>query len=123
VHCEGASVLDLYISDFTCRLVPTLIACGKSSSTLTNQVVSAQLINCIGTEEDESFLASLHKCFTDTFRIVGGPSTLSTEFHNGIIEATKRQLQSIADRQKHRAQRPIVDLEDLERGSSVDGKR
>jgi hypothetical protein len=115
VHCEGASVRDSYISDFTRRLVPTLIACGKSSGTLTNQIVSAsflQLINCIGTEEDESFLASLYKCFTDTLRIVGSLSTLSTEFRNGIIEATKRRLQSIADRRKHRAQRPVADLED-----------
>jgi hypothetical protein len=115
VHCEGISVLDSHISDFTCRLVPTLIVCGKSGGILPNQIVSAsflQLINCIGTEEDASFLASLYKCFADTLRVVGGPSTLSTEFHNGIIEATKRQLQSIADCRKHRAQHQIADLED-----------
>ena len=97
------------------RLVPTLFSCGKTSGTLTNQMVSAtfhQLINCIGTETDASFLSSLYKCFAETLRILGGSSALPTEFHNGIMEATKRQLHLLADRRKSRAQRPIADLED-----------
>jgi hypothetical protein len=92
-----------------------LLACGKTSGTLTNQMVSAtflQLINCIGTEKDSSFLASLYKCFADSLRIIGGPAALPSDFHDGIIEATKRQLQTLADKRKGRAQRPASDLDD-----------
>ncbi|KII95405.1 hypothetical protein PLICRDRAFT_86789 [Plicaturopsis crispa FD-325 SS-3] len=96
-------------------LIPMLLSCGKNSSTLTNQMVSAtflQLINCIGAETDSSFLGSLFRCFTDSLRIIGGPPSLSREFHDGIIEATKRQLQSLADRRKARAGRPAAELEE-----------
>jgi importin-5 len=71
-----------------------------------------QLIQCIGTENDASFLASLYKCFTDCLRILGGPAVLSADFHRGVVEATKRQLQLLAERRKERAQRPVADLED-----------
>ena len=92
-----------------------LLACGKLSGTLTNQMVSAtflQLINCIGSEKDSSFLASLYKCFTESLRVIGGAAALPGDFHDGIIEATKRQLQGLADRRKSRAQRPASDLDD-----------
>lgn len=99
----------------TDRLIPMLLSCGKNSNTLTNQMVSAsflQLITCINSETDSSFLASLYKCFTDSLRVIGGPSALTYEFQQGIIEATKRQLQSLADKRKVRAQRPASDLEE-----------
>jgi importin-5 len=80
------------------RLILILLACGKTSGTLTNQML--QLINCISTEHDLSFLASLYKSFTDSLRVIGGPGMLTREFHDGVIEATKRQLQSLADRRK-----------------------
>lgn len=92
-----------------------LLSCGKSSNTLTTQMVSAsfhQLINCISSESDPSFLASLFKCFTDSLRVMDGPTSLSQEFHNGIIEATKRQLQTLADKRKNRMQRPASELAD-----------
>jgi importin-5 len=92
-----------------------LLSCGKHSGTLTNAMVSAsflQVINCISSESDSSFVASLFKCFTDSLRIIGGPTSLSQEFHDGIIEATKRQLQVLADKRKHRAQKLVSDLED-----------
>jgi len=85
-----------------------LLSCGKSSNTLTNSMVAAtfhQLITCVSTEHDSSFLASLYKCFTDSLRVVGGPSVLSQDYQSGIIEATKRQLQLLADRRKGRANR------------------
>jgi len=63
------------------------------------------LIPCVSTEHDSSFLASLYKCFTDSLRVVGGPSVLSQGYQRGIIEATKRQLQLLADRRKGRATR------------------
>src|SRR5882762_7775308 len=92
-----------------------LLSCGKSSNTLTPQMVSVsfhQLINFITSETDSSFLASLFKCFADSLRIMDGPSALSQEFHNGIIEATKRQLQTLADKRKKRSQRPPSELAD-----------
>lgn len=92
-----------------------LLACGKNSGTLTNNMVTAsftQLVNCIGIEGDASFLASLFKCFSDSLRVVGGPSTLSREIQDGIMEATKRQLQNFADKRKARASRPASDLAD-----------
>ncbi|KNZ79775.1 Importin subunit beta-3 [Termitomyces sp. J132] len=89
-------------------LVPMLLASGKASNTLTNQMVSAtfhQLITAIRTEHDTSFLASLYKCLNDTLRVVGGPDVLPKEFMDGIIEVTKHQLQLIADRRRGRANR------------------
>lgn len=76
------------------------------------QATFSQLINCIGIETDSSFLASLYKCFADSLRTLGGPAALSPEFHDGVIEATKRQLQTLADKRKSRATRPSTDLAD-----------
>ena len=96
-----------------------LLAVGKTSNTLTNQMVSAaftQIINCTNTEHDPSFLASLYKCFTDSVRIIGGSAVLPREFNDGMIEATKRQLQSLADRRKGRANRAAASG-----GAALDG--
>jgi len=96
-------------------LIPMLLSCGKTSNTLTAQMVSAtfhQIINCIGSENDPSFLASLFKCFTDSLKVLGGPTALSQEFRNGVVEATKRQLQTLADKRKTRSQRPASELAD-----------
>jgi hypothetical protein len=92
-----------------------LLSCGKVSNTLTTQMVSAsflQLINCINSETEPSFLASLFKCFTDSSRVLGGPGALSEEFRIGVTEATKRQLQILADKRKNRSQRPASELAD-----------
>ncbi|KAF4620286.1 hypothetical protein D9613_001263 [Agrocybe pediades] len=89
-------------------LIPMLLACGKKSNTLTNQMVSAvftELIRCIGTEHDSTFLASLYKYFSESVLVIGGPEALPQQFHKDIIEATKRQLHSLADRRKSRAAR------------------
>ncbi|EIN06364.1 ARM repeat-containing protein [Punctularia strigosozonata HHB-11173 SS5] len=96
-------------------LIPMLMSCGKSSGTLTQQMVAAtftQLVNCISVEPDSSFLASLYKAFADSLRVIGGPAALPHEFHAGIVEATKRQLQSLADRRKARSQRSPAEIED-----------
>ncbi|KDQ51416.1 hypothetical protein JAAARDRAFT_185002 [Jaapia argillacea MUCL 33604] len=96
-------------------IIPMLLACGKTSGTLTHQMVNAsftQLVNCISSESDSSFLASLYKCFTDSLRVIGGPSSLPPEIQTGIIEATKRQLQTLADRRKSRSSRPAAEIED-----------
>ncbi|KAF8161678.1 armadillo-type protein [Crassisporium funariophilum] len=89
-------------------LIPMLLSCGKASNTLTNQMVSAtflQLINCISTETSSTFLASLYKYFSEALLVIGGPDALSPQFHEGIIEATKRQLHALAERRKARAAR------------------
>ena len=85
-----------------------LLSCGKEGGTLTNQMVSAtflQLINGIITERDSTFLASLYKYFSESLRVIGGPEALSLQFHEGIIEATKRQLPTLADKRKARVAR------------------
>lgn len=109
----------LYLS-FVSRLVPRLLDSGKISNTLTTQMVTAtfnQLISCIRSEPDSSFLASLYKCFTETLQVIGGPSNLPQEYHAGIIDATKHQLQALADKRKTRANRlagdPDIDKEDI----------
>ncbi|PFH46147.1 hypothetical protein AMATHDRAFT_70474, partial [Amanita thiersii Skay4041] len=101
-------------------LIPLLLVAGKSSGTLTPQMVSAtlnQLVNCISTEHDASFLASLYKAFADCVRVVGGVGALSQDYHKGIIEATQRQLQALAERRKARAGQfasdPEADREDV----------
>jgi hypothetical protein len=104
------------VREASAMLIPLLLACGKSSSTLTTQMLSAtfhQLITTIAVETDSSFLASLYKCFGDCIRLVGSPAVaLSPEMQDGIIEATKRQLQMMADRRKSR-------MEALERYKST----
>jgi importin-5 len=92
-----------------------LISCGKNSNTLTSHMVNAsftQVVNCIGMETEPTFLSSLFRCFSECMRIAGGPHLLPQEVHDGIIEATKRQLQSIADRRKSRASKPATDIAD-----------
>ncbi|KAG6909546.1 hypothetical protein DXG01_016939 [Tephrocybe rancida] len=89
-------------------LIPMLLAAGKASNTLTNQMVSAafhHLITCVRAEHDASFTASLYKCINDCLRVVGGPSALPKEYTDGIVEVTKHQLQLLADRRKGRANR------------------
>ncbi|CAL1712081.1 unnamed protein product [Somion occarium] len=103
------------VREASAMLVPMLLHCGKLSNTLTHQMVSAsfsQLVNCIGIENDVSFLASLYKCFSDSLRVVGGPTALPQEIQDGVIEATKRQLQALADRRKSRANLPANDIRD-----------
>ncbi len=92
-----------------------LLSCGKNSGTLTQQMVSAsfsQVVNGIGTETDPTFLSSLYRCFIDCMRVAGGPTALPQDIQVGIIEATKRQLQALADRRKARAARPASEVAD-----------
>ncbi|KDR69484.1 hypothetical protein GALMADRAFT_128597 [Galerina marginata CBS 339.88] len=96
------------VKEACAMLIPMLLACGKQSNTLTNQMVSAvftQLITCIGTEHDATFLASLYKYFSESLRVIGGRDALPQQFHDGVMEATKRQLHTLADRRKARAAR------------------
>ncbi|KAM6503013.1 Armadillo-type fold [Amanita muscaria] len=101
-------------------LIPLLLVSGQNSGTLTTQMVSAtltQLVNCINTEQDASFLASLYKAFADSVRVIGGVSALPQEYQTGIIEATQRQLHNLAERRKVRANHvaadPETDREDM----------
>jgi importin-5 len=92
-----------------------LLVCGKNSGTLTNEMVTAtlsQLVNCIAAEGDSSFLASLYKCFRQSMLVIGGPSSITPQIHDGIMEATRRQLQSLADKRKARAAKLAQDIEE-----------
>ena len=103
------------VREAACRLIPTLFSCGKHSSTLTSQIVSASfvaLIKCIAIETDPSFLASLYRAFIDSLLVIGGARALPPELQNSVLDATKHQLQTLADRRKSRAQRPTQELED-----------
>jgi hypothetical protein len=96
------------------RLIPLLMACGKSSGTLTPEMVSAslsKLVYCMQIESDTSFLTSLYKSVADTLRVVGIPA-LTPPLSGGLMDATKHQLQNLADKRKHRSQRPAAELED-----------
>ena len=87
--------------------MPRLLLCGNNSGTLTNEMVSAtfsQLVNCIATERDINFLSSLYKCFTGCMGVIGGPTSLTPQIHDGIMEGTRRQLQSMADKRKKRSE-------------------
>jgi len=105
------------------RLVSILLACGKSSGSLTHQMVSVtfqQLINCISAESDSSFLSSLYRCFTDALVVVGGPAALSPDFVTGVMEATKRQLQVLADKRKSRAARSSGRIHEQDGDADID---
>lgn len=113
-------------------LIPMLLSSGKQSNTLTAEMVAAtlvQLIRCIADEHDPSFLASMIKSFSDSLVVITGSSSssgghtlssgscdwrLPAEYHNGILEATKRQLQNIAERRRTRATNGVQDEEDKE---------
>ncbi|KAF7319099.1 hypothetical protein HMN09_00246200 [Mycena chlorophos] len=106
------------VREAAAMLIPMLLASGKNSGTLTNQMVAAtfmQVINGITTEHDTSFLSSLYKCFNDSVRVIGGPAALPAEFQNGIIEATKRQLQSLADKRRARKARSNAETAEEDR--------
>lgn len=93
------------------RLMPRLLLCGKNSGTLTNEMVSAtfsQLVNCVATERDINFLSSLYKCFTGSMNVIGGAASLPPQIHDGIMEGTRRQLQSMADKRKKRSEEAIA---------------
>lgn len=82
-----------------------LLVCGKNSHTITPQMLSvsfSQLIDVVEKETDTSFLASLYRCFTDCVRVIGGPDALSPEFREGILNATRLQLQNMAEKRKAR---------------------
>ena len=97
------------------RLIPLLFTCGKQSGTLTSQMVAAsflQLIRCIQTESDPSFLSSLYRAVADGLRVVGIPS-LTPDLQSALIEATNHQLHTLADKRNRRAETTEDDREEL----------
>jgi importin-5 len=92
-----------------------LLTCGMQSSTLTPEMVYAtfrQLVTCIGTENDASFVASLYKCFADCAKIVGGPSAVPDDAKTALVEVSKRQLQVLAEKRKRRGGKTALEIED-----------
>ncbi|KAL1730373.1 armadillo-type protein [Schizophyllum commune] len=101
-------------------LIPMLLACGKNSGTLTPAMAGAalaQIIGCLGTEVDPSFLGSLYKCCGESLVVIaaqagytpgsGGDlrAAIGEEMYNAVIEATKRQLHAMAERRRGRTAR------------------
>jgi importin-5 len=81
-----------------------LLSCGKTSNALTTLMVSAsfhQLINCIGSETDPSFLAPLFECFSDSLKVVGGHSALALEFQTGVTDVMQQEVQTLVDKRKN----------------------
>ncbi|KAJ3992683.1 armadillo-type protein [Lentinula boryana] len=96
-------------------LLPMLLHCGQQSGTLTDQMIAAtlqQLINVISDEQDSTFLASLYKALDDCVKLLGGRSVLNADYVNAIIQATKRQLHTLAQKRRSRAARPSSFLDD-----------
>jgi len=96
------------VREAAAMLAPMLLSCGKQSSTLTIQMVTAtfqQLAQCISIETDPTFLGSLYKCFLDSMMVIDGPANLPPDTLDVVIEGTKRQLHSLADKRKARAAR------------------
>ncbi|KIM77399.1 hypothetical protein PILCRDRAFT_825362 [Piloderma croceum F 1598] len=89
--------------DACTSLVPILLTCSKENSILQSQIVPAtflQLIHCINTETEPLFLSRLLKCVTKSLKSVGGPTHLSPELTNGLVEAVSSQLDIIANKRK-----------------------
>ena len=67
-----------------------------------------QLTNCTASNTTPSaILASLCKYFPDSSRVVGTSKALSQQFHEGIVEVTKRHLQFFTDKRRVRAARAV----------------
>ncbi|KAG6333935.1 hypothetical protein ID866_5157 [Astraeus odoratus] len=97
------------VREAACRLIPLLLSCGKNSGTLTPQMVSAslrQIIQCLRMEADPSFVASLYRSMVDSLLVVG-MGALTPELAEGVLEATKSQLTTLADKRKVRSTRPV----------------
>jgi len=71
-----------------------------------------QLIRCIQAESDPSFLSSLYRAIADGLRVVAIPA-LTPDLQTALIEATKHQLQTLADKRKRRAETPEDDHEEV----------
>ncbi|TRM64570.1 armadillo-type protein [Schizophyllum amplum] len=103
-------------------LIPMLLACGKNTGTLTPAMAGAalaQVIGCLGTEADPSFLGSLYRCCADSLMVVGAQggynpgdnastglrAAVGEEMYNAVMDATKRQLHAMAERRRGRTAR------------------
>ncbi|KAI0821251.1 ARM repeat-containing protein [Irpex lacteus] len=108
------------VREASALLIPMLLSCGKNSGTLTPRMVAAsfsQIIHFINLETDPTFLSSLYKCLTDSLRVVTpqgstASNVLTPEIQDALIEATKRQLQTIADRRKTRSSKSAREVEE-----------
>ncbi|RPD72308.1 ARM repeat-containing protein [Lentinus tigrinus ALCF2SS1-7] len=119
--CQAFEMLLIHASTLNARFGPHVAQAhprplpSRTSGTLTQQMVTttfSQIINCIRTESDASFLASLFKCFLHSMLVIGGPQAFAPELHAGLLEVTKRQLQSLADKRKARAAHLAEDKEE-----------
>ncbi|KAL4079008.1 armadillo-type protein [Scleroderma citrinum] len=95
------------VREAACRLIPLLLSCGKTSGTLTAQMITAslhQLVKRLRTEPDPSFVGSLYRSTADSLRVVG-MGFLTPDLADGLLDATKAQLTTLAERRKIRSSR------------------
>lgn len=86
------------------RLVPMLLACGKSVLTPTDlQTIFRTLLAAIGEEGDTGYLASLYKSVVDSILVLPSKG-LPPDLANDIIASVQRKLQSLAQKRKQRAE-------------------
>lgn len=66
----------------------------------------SHLIGCIGSTTVTQDLALVLECFTNSLKVLGGPTVLSQDLYNGTTEAIKHQLDAVADTRKNRTLQP-----------------
>jgi hypothetical protein len=89
-----------------------LVSCGNASNTIDgNKVTNAvqHVASVISQETDLAFLESLFKCATDCLRMWGD---VNAETRAALENATKQQLQALADKRKARSTRTAAEIEE-----------
>lgn len=89
-----------------------LVSCGKGSNTIDGDMVTnvvQHVASVIAQETDSTFLASLFKCGTDCLRAWGD---VKAETRLALENATKQQLQALADKRKARGTRTAAEIEE-----------
>jgi importin-5 len=89
-----------------------LVSCGKTSNTIDGDMVTnvvQHVASVISQETDTSYLASLFKCATDCLRVWGD---VKAETRVALENASKQQLQVLADKRKARGTRSATEIEE-----------
>lgn len=101
---KGSNIRVMLTKCLPSRLIPMLVACGKS--VLTPSIVNTifnQLLEAISVETEAGYLSSLYKSFNDTLLVLGS-ELLSADIAEGVMKATQDQLSNMAQRRKKRAE-------------------
>jgi len=100
------------LTDEQRSVLPMLVSCGKSSNTIDGDMVTnvvQHVASVISQETDSTFLASIFKCATDCLRTWGD---VKADTRLALENATKQQLQALADKRKSRGTRTAAEIEE-----------